>query len=95
MCQHDSKNNINKVEHYFNVKKSTPIVLYPSNPTIGLSNSVISVNNDFMTCKFTRLKKNSQVKDYFDLNNKFYVLGASGAIEDGMSLKTSLFIKNV
>jgi hypothetical protein len=90
MCQHDSSQNIDKVEHYFNVKKETPIVLNPSEPTVGLSNSAISVNNGFMTCKFNRIKKNSQVKNYFDLNNKFYALGASGAIEDGNCLNRSI-----
>jgi hypothetical protein len=83
MCQHIQNQNINTVEHYFNLRKDTPDVLEPSNPTVGLTNSQISVNNGFMTCKFTRVKKNDSVNNYFDLHNKFYVLGANGAISDG------------
>ena len=85
MCKNDKSQNIAKVEHYYNIKKSTPVVLDSSNPTVGLTNAVISTNNGFLTCKFNRIKKNSSVKNYFDLDKNYYVLGASGSFENGIN----------
>ena len=84
MCQHDSSQKTDTVQHYFNSKAARPDVLDPTNPTVGLSASSISVKNAFFTCSFTRVKQNSQVQNYFDLNNFFYILGANGAIANGL-----------
>ena len=86
MCQHDLTQNITKIEHYFNTDESKPNVLDPTDPTVGLTNAEISVSNGFLTCKFSRVKQNSQVKNYFDLHNNFYILGANGPISGGIGL---------
>jgi hypothetical protein len=78
MCKHDKEDN---VEHYYNEGEYTPNVLDSSNATIGLSNSSITLNNKFLTCKFTRVKKNPTVDHYFDLDKNFYILTAYGRIE--------------
>jgi hypothetical protein len=80
MCKHDKEDN---VEHYYNEGEYTPNVLDSSNATIGLSNSSITLNNKFLTCKFTRVKKNPTVDHYFDLSKQYYLLGATGPILNG------------
>ena len=84
MCQHDSASKSDKIEHYFNVIEAPPVVLDPINPTVGLTNSSITANNGFLTCKFTRQKKVGKVFNYFDLNNNYYLLGANGPILNGI-----------
>jgi hypothetical protein len=71
---------VNAIEHYYNEGPYQPDVLDHSNATIGLSNSSITLNNKFLTCKFTRVKKNPTVDHYFDLNQKFFILAAHGLI---------------
>ena len=71
---------VNTVEHYYNEGPYLPDVLDPSNATVGLSNSSIALNNKFLTCKFTRVKKNPAVPNYFDLNQNFFILAAHGTI---------------
>lgn len=77
MCKH--MKDVNTIEHYYNEGPYQPSV-FPSNATIGLSNSSITLNNKFLTCKFTRVKKNPNVDHYFDLDQKFFILAAHGPI---------------
>lgn len=84
MCKHTK--NSNTIEHYYNEGPYTPQVLDKSNATVGLSNPVIIMDNNFLTCKFTRVKKNAAVDHYFDLNDNFYILAAHGPIDGNFNL---------
>jgi hypothetical protein len=83
MCQHDATQKTDTVQHFFAVAPGRPTVLDPNNPSVGLTATSISVNNGFFTCKFTRDKR-QKTDRYFDLNNFWYVLGANGAIANGL-----------
>ena len=83
MCKHVASEGKSSIEHYYNVEEARPNVLDPNNPTVGLSDPSVITNDGFLTCKFTRLKRNDTLNHYFDLHNKFYILGAYGGIDSG------------
>lgn len=80
MCQNQVSQNMSTIQHFYNEDHDTPDVLDSDNPNVGLTNSVITVNDGYLICKFTRVKKNNSVDNYFDLNNHFYIIGANGPI---------------
>ena len=52
-----------------------------NNPTVGLSNSVVSSNNGWLTCSFTRQISMPAQQKYFDLNDLYYILAAWGPLD--------------
>lgn len=58
--------NVRQVHHYHNVNFASGL-LEPSNPTIGLSNSRISVSDGNLTCTVSRDNSNPNPR-YFDFN---------------------------
>ncbi|CAF1082591.1 unnamed protein product, partial [Brachionus calyciflorus] len=81
-CRINSQN-VAIVERLYNMGQSTPSLLYSKNPQIGLSNILVSYSNGILNCSFSRIKSNSSVANYFDLqNDKFYVLFARGTASD-------------
>ena len=86
----------NAVEHYYNSNQGKSSALADQkNPSNGFSNIKVSLNNGVLNCSFTRMKKLSSVANFFDLNNPYYVLFATGSINNSNFLifiiKTSLF----
>ena len=81
MCLYNSANGT--VKHYYNKDKNAPGLLLGSNPTIGYSNIVVSYNNGLLTCSFDRVKSISNVQNYFDLSNNYYLLLANGKTNGG------------
>jgi hypothetical protein len=73
-------NSIGSVEHYYTSGKSRPSLLDASNPSIGLSNVQVRVDNEMMTCSFSRAIETGSVANYFNTNNPFYLLLAKGYI---------------
>jgi hypothetical protein len=75
MCQINGANRV--VQHYYNQGKSPPLLL--SDPTVGFSNSQVSINNGLMTCSFTRQMSMPGTVNYFDISTTRYnLLVASG-----------------
>jgi hypothetical protein len=72
--------NTNKIEHYYNRLKLSSSVLLASNPTVGLTSSSLTNNNDQLVCKFTRDKKNAAVTNYADAGVPHYLFVSSGPI---------------
>ena len=60
------------VEHYFNSEKARPSLLVNDNPKIGISNTVVSANEGYLICSFSRAKTYSNIDNYFDLNDDYY-----------------------
>ena len=63
------KSNFNEssVEHYYNYGyTSTPFLA--SNPTIGIKNAVIAVENNHLVCNFTRNNFENE-ENYFKITN--------------------------
>lgn len=93
--------NGNAIEHYYN-EGLNPIYLDSSNPTIGLKNMNISVENSVYKCSFSRDNSNSN-PNYFqvDSNTKYcYMLGAYGDIDSDscnfyLMLKCLVFTSNI
>ena len=86
MCQINGANKI--VQHYYNVyypssDSSSPSLF--SDPTIGLSNANISINNRVLSCLVTRQKNMSGVLNYFDISNKQYNILAAYGQNNGLS----------
>ena len=76
---------VGSIEHYFNLQKTRPSLLLNENPTIGISNAVVSTDQGFLICTFSREKSNPSIQNYFDLNMDYYLLLAKGSI-NGLNL---------
>lgn len=82
MCFNE-KNNSNNIQLFYNYGFSTKL-LDSNQSSLGLSNQKISEENNFLICSFKR-KKFIDFKDYFDLNQPYYLLIAQGKTElEGM-----------
>ncbi len=68
------------VEHFFNSGRFTPSLLDFSEPSIGITNARVLLNEGFLICSFNREKTNARSPNYFDLNKSFYVLSAQGSL---------------
>jgi hypothetical protein len=69
--------NGNSVEHYYN-NGFSPELLSQSNPTIGLSNSKIIIDQNYFSCFFSRANSYDDAL-YFNINNNDpYILIAFG-----------------
>ena len=90
MCKYSNGNGA--VEHYFNKAKLTPTLLINENPTVGISNTVVSTDQGFLICSFSREKSNPSIENYFDLNIPFYLLLAKAGL-NGKILFDLLFDK--
>ena len=77
MCKINGTNP--NIQHYYNPKdQRTTLVMDPSNPTLGFSNSKISLNNGILNCFISR-KKSVAATNYFDISTiSYYILFASG-----------------
>ena len=75
----------NTVEHYYNQGKSSSLV-DSNNPSTGFTNAIVSLNNGLLNCSFTRPKKMPTLTNFFDLNNPYYVLFATGPIKNSIYL---------
>jgi hypothetical protein len=67
------------VESYYNRAQATPYIIDRTNPTLGITNAIVIVEDNIFTCNFTRQKTivgGSSM--YFDLNNKYHIIGAYG-----------------
>jgi hypothetical protein len=78
VCQLNSDGTVH-LYHYFNNGKSSGL-LSSTDPVVGFSNIITSVANGNPTCSFTRAKTMSSVSNYFDANNKYYIITASGSV---------------
>ena len=69
--------NEKSINYYQTTGKIRPELLDESNPTIGLSDSNVTLNQGFLVCSFTRDKK-AHSNNYFNLNKNFFLLAAFG-----------------
>ena len=67
------------VKRYFNEGKSPQMQLQS---TIGLSNLQITNENGILKCIFNRTKTISSIRNYYSLNNPYYVLLARGDLDE-------------
>lgn len=76
------------LEHYYNEGLSEPNLLSEDAPSIGFSNIQVRVVNGFLECKFNRLKSMPNVRNYFNLNQSYYILTAAGEVaKEGMEYR--------
>jgi hypothetical protein len=66
------------VKRYFNEGKSPKIQIYS-----GLSNVLIKNENGILNCKFNRTKTINSISNFYNLNNPYYVLLATGDFDGG------------
>lgn len=76
---------VGSIEHYFNSQRARPSFLLNENPTVGISNSVVSTDQGYLICSFSREKANPSIENYFDLNMDYYLLLAKASI-NGLNL---------
>ncbi len=60
---------------------------------MGLTKTNVKLDNDKLECSFTRKKFVANVENYFDLNNKYYLLFARGSL--GQSGMTAIILKQL
>ena len=80
VCKH-FKNGTFSIEHYYN-REYQPEVLYKPKVSIGLTSPKLKYDNGTLTFSFLRLKSKPEIENYFDLNNKFYILMAKGLLNN-------------
>jgi len=68
------------VEHFFNSGRFTPSLLDFSEPSIGITNARVLLNEGFLICSFNREKTSARSSNYFDLNKSYFVLAAQGSL---------------
>ena len=71
-----STSNGKTIQHYYN-NRTTPSLIDQANPTIGLTNTKLTFDSQFIICSFTRENSNSNPR-YYNINNNPYVLTAWG-----------------
>jgi hypothetical protein len=80
------------VEHYYNDGYSSSL-MDTNNPTIGISGASVQVNNQTISCSFTRDNDNSN-ENYCDINDSAYLLVAYGTLTDSSIIfNHNLFIE--
>jgi hypothetical protein len=78
VCVCKIHNNIPSVEHNYNTGKSSSL-LDSRNPSVGISNQSVKIENGMITCSFTREKNLPNINNYFALtNDNYYILHANG-----------------
>jgi hypothetical protein len=78
VCVCKIQNNIPSVEHNYNIGKSSSL-LDSRNPSVGISNQSVKIENGKITCSFTREKSLPNINNYFSLTNaNYYILHANG-----------------
>lgn len=80
----------NKIEHYYDQEKSSSLA-DPNNPAAGFSNIKVSLNNGVLNCSFTRAKEMPTATNFFDLDNPYYVLFATGPIKNSIYLYNNYY----
>ena len=68
MCKYNSNGN-SLIQHYYNVGKKSE-VLANSNPTIGISQPSVSLQDGFISCSFKRQKKKQEGQNEMDEKEK-------------------------
>jgi hypothetical protein len=53
-------------------------LLDSATPSIGITNSSVEQNGNWLICRFNRQKEIPNVRNYFDLNESYFVLGSYG-----------------
>jgi hypothetical protein len=82
LCRHSDELSINDAGSYLNNVHMPPTISDPTNSALGLSDVSITVDENFLICKFRRQDAiplaNSR---YFDLTSQsYYILSAVGSL---------------
>jgi hypothetical protein len=84
LCQVNSNGTVN-LFHNYNIEGENDnldsVLLLETNPTVGFSNIITSYINGVATCSFTRINYMSNVANYLNINNKYYILTANGPLD--------------
>ena len=62
-------------------------MLLSSDPTVGFTNITGSSIDGNPTCSFNRAKNMTNVTNYFDINNKYYILVAFVSLSSSNTIK--------
>ena len=68
------------IERYYNNDKSP---VKSSNPSAGISNSIVKYENGVLKCSFTRDKSLANVDQFYNLTRPTYILVAQGQLSGG------------
>jgi hypothetical protein len=72
----------NDVLHLRNINRGDfPVIMNTQLPSIGLTNTGVSINNTWLICSFTRQLSIQTQQFYYDLSNPFYVLASYGKLD--------------
>ncbi len=82
LCQVNSDGRVS-LYHNYNLHGNS-LLLLSTNPTVGFSDIVTTYTNGVASCSFTRINYMSNVPNYFDINNQYYILTASGPVISGI-----------
>ena len=72
-----NRNGTGNVQTFYNTGLLSR-VLNATDRSIGVSNTVVIVNGHYLTCAFSRLKAVPGVNEYYDLENPYFLLAATG-----------------
>lgn len=77
--------NFQTVQRYYNPSSRGSRPVLQVNPTMGLINPIISINNGIVTCSFSRQMTISNADNYFDISNTPYNLLVASGTNDASS----------
>ena len=83
MCQMNG--NFQTVQRYYNPSSRGSRPVLQVNPTMGLINPIISINNGIVTCSFSRQMTTLNADNYFDISNTPYNLLVASGTNDASS----------
>jgi hypothetical protein len=76
------KNGTFTVESYYNKGPTSPVILNPSQPSIGLSEAKAKNVNGYIVCNFIRKNEFPGQENYFSLNSPWFLMMAKGGLKD-------------
>ena len=82
-------NFLTNVSNYFSKAHARPVLVDPTDPSIGIRNEMAYFDNKRLVCSFSRNKNIPGNLQYFDIsyNNKYFIIFASWSIvDDGILL---------
>jgi hypothetical protein len=73
----------NNVWHMYNNGYGSPTYLHKTNPSIGISDALLTIYDGAVNCTFKRIMSMNNLTNYFDITNSYYLLFAKGPTKNG------------
>jgi hypothetical protein len=91
MCRFSLESQSYSVETYYNIVGNSDALTF-LNRSIGLLNQTINIDQTYLICTFSRIKKLHNLDKFFDLNYPYFILVSFGPLTSlGFSIEFFYF----